>query len=186
MSDPIPVPIDPALTVVAVNGSPSHPSRSRALAQRALELLGGGRMIDLAELDPGALLALSSDPGVDEARDAIASADILVIATPVYRATYTALTKSIFDLLPQAGLAGTVVIPIASGFGADHRLAVDHGLRPLVASLEGWTTPTGVYATRDDVDAEGAITETLGIALDRATREARFAAGALAAEEPSA
>lgn len=178
----MPDPSTPDLTVVAVNGSPSHPSRSRALAARAVELLGGGRIIDLAELDPAALLALSSDAAVDEARDAIAAADIVVIATPVYRATYTALTKSIFDLLPPEGLERTVVIPIASGHGRDHRLAVDHGLRPLVASLEGWTTPTGVYATREDVDDEGAISETLGIALERAAREARFAAGALAAE----
>ena len=174
-------PSSPTPTVVAVNGSPSHPSRSRALAERAVDLLGGGRIIDLAELDPSALLALSSDAGVDEARDAIAAADILVIATPVYRATYTALTKSIFDLLPPGGLADAVVIPIASGAGPDHRLAVDHGLRPLVASLEGWTTPTGVYATRDEVPDGGALSDAVEHALVRATSEALFAAGALVA-----
>ena len=180
MTDPS-RPETPDLTVVAVNGSPSHPSRSRRLAERAVELLGGGRVIDLADLDPAALLALSSDAGVDEARDAIAAADIVVIATPVYRATYTALTKSIFDLLPPGGLADTVVIPIASGAGPDHRLAVDHGLRPLVASLEGWTTPTGVYATRDEVADGGALSPELEHALTRAAAEAHFAAGALAA-----
>ena len=179
MTDPS-HPVPPAPVVVAVNGSPSHPSRSRTLAERAVELLGGGRIIDLADLDPAALLALGSDAAVDEARDAIAAADVLVIATPVYRATYTALTKTIFDLLPPGGLADTVVIPIASGAGPDHRLAVDHGLRPLVASLDGWTTPTGVYATRDEVGDGGALSEALEHALTRAAAEALFAAGALA------
>ena len=49
MTDPS-RPETPDLTVVAVNGSPSHPSRSRRLAERAVELLGGGRIIDLADL----------------------------------------------------------------------------------------------------------------------------------------
>ena len=89
----------------------------------------------------------------------VAAAQILVVATPVYRATYTALTKTIFDLQPQGGLAGTVVIPVATGYAPDHRLAIDHGLRPLIASLDGWTTPTGIYATKADIADDGTISE---------------------------
>lgn len=166
-------------TVLAVNGSPAHPSRSHALAARALEHAGGGRLVDLADLDPGALLALASDPTVDEVRDAVGSADVLVVATPVYRATYTALTKTIFDLQPMGSLAGTVVVPIASGYGADHALSVDHGLRPLVASLGGLTTPTGVYATKADVDEDGTITDALDRRLATAVAEALALAAVL-------
>lgn len=165
-------------TVVALNGSPSQPSRSRTLAARALELAGGGRLVDLAELDPGALLALRSDPAVDEVRDAVAASAVLIVATPVYRATYTALTKTIFDLLPQDALRGTVVVPIASGYGPEHSLSVDHGLRPLVASLGGWTTPTGVYATRADVGDDGTIAPALDERLARAVAEALAVAAA--------
>ncbi len=163
--------------VVALNGSPSRPSRSRTLAARALELAGGGRLVDLAELDPGALLALRSDPAVDEVRDAVGASDVLIVATPVYRATYTALTKTIFDLLPMEGLRGTVVVPIASGYGPEHSLSVDHGLRPLVASLGGWTTPTGVYATRADVGDDGTIAPALDERLGRAVAEALAVGG---------
>lgn len=154
--------------IVAVNGSPSEPSRSRALAVRALDLLGAeGPIVDLARLDPSALLALGSDPGVDEVRELLSGARVIVLATPIYRAAYTALTKSIFDLLPQGALVGSVTIPIATGYAADHRLAIDHGIRPLIASLGGWTTPTGVYATAADVTSE-----TVRTALASAVHEA--------------
>lgn len=172
-------PVERTLRVVAVNGSPSHPSRSRALAEAAVALLGGGEILDLAELDPGALLALRSDPGVDAARSQLAAADIVVVATPIYRATYTALTKAIFDLLPQDALVGTVVVPIATGYGADHRLALDHGLRPLVASLGGWTTATGVYATKADLADDGTPSAPVHQALVAAVAEARTLARAL-------
>jgi FMN reductase len=171
----------PSLCVVAVNGSPSHPSRSRSVAGVALELAGGEAVIDLADLDPRALLAIGSDPEVDAARDQVAAADVLIVATPVYRATYTALTKTIFDLLPQDALAGTVVIPIATGYVADHRLAIDHGLRPLIASLGGWTTPTGVYATRADIADDGTLSDPLHTSVVAAVAEALTLARALQA-----
>lgn len=158
--------------VLALNGSPSRPSRSRALAARALELAGGGRLVDLADLDPGALLAIGRDAAVDEVRDAVLAADVLVVATPVYRATYTALTKAIFDLLPMEGLRGVAVVPIASGYGPEHSLCIDHGLRPLVASLGGWAVPTGVYATRAEVSDDGALAPAVDERLGRAVAEA--------------
>ncbi|HWJ64002.1 MAG TPA: NAD(P)H-dependent oxidoreductase [Acidimicrobiales bacterium] len=164
---------------LVVNGSPSHPSRSRTLAVHVLELLGGGDVLDLADLDPAALLALRSAPDVDAAAAQVEAAPILVVATPVYRATYTALTKAIFDLQPQAALAGTVVIPIATGYTPEHRLAIDHGLRPLVASLDGWTTPTGIYATRVDLGDDGAIADRVREAAAAAVSEAQVLAGAL-------
>jgi FMN reductase len=185
-----------SLLAVAVNGSPSRPSRSRLLAERVLasiEVLAaassgadrGGlvtvqsEVIDLADLDPSALLAMGSDPGVDSARDRVAEAHILVVATPVYRATYTALTKTVFDLLPQGALEGTAVVPIATGYGRDHQLAVDHGLRPLVASLGGWTVPTGLYATKADVGDDGTVTEPLAARIEAAAGEALLLARAL-------
>lgn len=164
---------------LVVNGSPSHPSRSRTLALHVLDRLGGGDVLDLADLDPGALLALRSDPGVDAAVARVAASPILVVATPVYRATYTALTKAIFDLQPQGALAGTVVIPIATGYSAEHRLAIDHGLRPLVASLDGWTTPTGIYATKADLADDGTISEAVQAAAAAAARQAQVLAEAL-------
>ncbi|HWJ98785.1 MAG TPA: NAD(P)H-dependent oxidoreductase [Acidimicrobiales bacterium] len=164
---------------LVVNGSPSHPSRSRTLAVHVLELLGGGDVLDLVDLDPAGLLALRSSPDVDAAVRRVAAASILVVATPVYRATYTALTKTVFDLQPRAALAGTVVIPVATGDAAEHALAIDHGLRPLIASLGGWTTPTGIYATRADFGDDGQASAGIHASAAAAAAEALALAGAL-------
>jgi len=160
------------MTVLALNGSPSASSKTRALAQLALDAAGGGRLVDLSVLDAEALLGRRDDPEIADVLVAVAGADLLVVATPIYRATYTALTKTVFDLLDQDALRGTVVVPIATGAGSSHRLAVDHGLRPLVASLAGWTTPTGVYATRDDFTDDGRPGPAIAALVRQAVDEA--------------
>lgn len=166
--------------LLAINGSPSRSSRTRTVASAALDLAGGGELVDLAELDPAALLGLASDPDVDRVRDLVAASRILVVATPVHRATYSALAKAIFDLQAPGALTNTVVIPVATGDSPEHRLAIDHGIRPLVASLGGWTTPTGVYALRGDVDGDGFLSEEVAWDVRRAVTDALTLAAALA------
>lgn len=164
------------MTALALNGSPSPSSKTRLLAQLALDAAGGGRLVDLASLDAEALLGRRDDAEVADVLAAMARADLLVVATPIYRATYTALTKTVFDLLDQDALRGTVVVPIATGAGSGHRLAIDHGLRPLVASLAGWTTPTGVYATKDDFTDDGRPGPHIHAVIQQAVDEAQAVA----------
>ena len=149
-----------ARRAVAICGSPASASTSRLLAERVLTLLEGrgfeSELIDLSSLPADALLGRAEDasPGegaVAEALAAVDRASVLVLATPVYRATYTALLKTLFDLMPQGALAGKVSVLIATGYGAGHLLAIDHGLRPLVASLDGLSAATGIYATAEAV-----------------------------------
>jgi FMN reductase len=104
------------------------------------------------------------------------SADALVVATPVYRRTYSGLLKALFDLFDPAALAGIpAVLAVTAAHGAES-LCIDHGLRPLIASLEGWSVPTAVYATHRDFD-EGrpidAVTERMTLALAEAEAVAR-------------
>src|SRR6266852_1938882 len=68
-------------------------------------------------------------------------------ALPIYRATYSGLLKVFFDLLPPDALARKVAIAIATGGGPSHLLAVDHGLRPLLASVGALVVATGIYGT---------------------------------------
>src|SRR5256885_12419558 len=44
----------------------------------------------------------------------------VVVATPIYKASYSGVLKSFLDLLPQFGLAGKVVLPLATG-GTDRK-----------------------------------------------------------------
>ena len=162
---------------LGISGSPSPASSPRLLVEQALALVAGRGwetdLIDLSALPAGALLARGEDPAVSAALDRVAAARILVIGTPVYRATYTALLKTIFDLMPQDHLAGKVAVLIATGAIAEHMLAIDHGLRPLVASLAGVSTAMGIYATPGDFE-EGvpgpALAQRLADAIDEALR----------------
>ena len=163
------------LTAVAISGSPSRGSRSRLLlthAVRELEAEGvATSLVDLAELPADALLGRRADPALDAAFARVSAARIVVASTPVYRATYSGLLKTFFDLLPQDALAGKLAIPIATGGGPAHLLAIDHGLRPLFASLGATTVAIGTYATDTQFSA-GAPEAGLLARLSQAVAEA--------------
>jgi len=163
-------------SVVGLSGSPKPVSRSRALLEltlAALERQGAGpsRLIDLAALPTDALLGRRDDRDVTEAIQAVQDAGIVVVSTPIYRATYSGLLKVFFDLLPQDALARKVAIAIATGGGPGHLLAVDHGLRPLLASVGALVVATGVYGT--DAQFRAGVPEpALVERIDRAALEA--------------
>jgi FMN reductase len=58
------------------------------------------------------------------------------VATPVYKASYSGLLKSWLDLMPQFGLTGKAVLPLATGGSAAHALALDYALRPVLTSMD--------------------------------------------------
>jgi FMN reductase len=139
-------------SLIALNGSPSSSSRTAAIANTAVELNGNGKVIHLGDLDAGALLARGSADDVSAALAAVRAADVLVVASPVYRRTYSGLLKAFFDLFEPAALAGIPAI-IAVTAGQDQEsLCIDHGLRPLLASLDAWSVPTAVYAVHADFE----------------------------------
>lgn len=162
------------MTLVAVNGSPSDTSKTHAVAAAAITLHGGGTLIDLTDLDGDALLLRGEHDSVKAALAAIAVADVVVLVTPVYRATFSGLLKLLLDQLPHGALEGTAVVLAATGASSAHYLSLDTGLRAVVASLGGWAVPTVVYATGDDFN-EGnepapELLDRLQQALDEAAR----------------
>ncbi|HZI22509.1 MAG TPA: NAD(P)H-dependent oxidoreductase [Gemmatimonadales bacterium] len=172
--------------VVGLSGSPSPTSKSRVLVEYALAqfaALGGGgakpALIDLGTLPADVLLgrAGASAPAVTAALVAVSAARIVVAGTPVYRATYSGLLKVFFDLLPQDGLMGKIGVPIVTGHDRGHSLAVDHGMRPLFASLGATVIAGAVYATSAQFQ-DGKASPELRQAVDRAVREALALAGA--------
>jgi len=162
--------------VIGLSGSPKPVSRSRALLELALAALerqgaGPSRLIDLAQLPSDALLGRREHREVSDAVQSVLDAGIVVVSTPVYRATYSGLLKVFFDLLPQDALTRKVAIPIATGGGPTHLLAVDHGLRPLLASVGALVVATGVYGT-DAQFRGGAPEPDLVEQIERAALEA--------------
>lgn len=139
--------------------------------------LAGGSVLDLASVDADALLFRGSDRSLDQALAAVEAADRILLATPVYRATYSGLLKLLLDHLPQGGLAGKAVILAATGISPAHFLSVDTGLRVVVASLSGWSVPTPVYAIPEDFDDQNRPGERLREALAAAVAESSLVAG---------
>ncbi|WP_199442220.1 NADPH-dependent FMN reductase [Umezawaea beigongshangensis] len=156
-------------SILVLSGSPSATSRTAALAEHlALRLRERDhrvRTIRVRELPPAALLSGDTrDPAVAEVVEAVAAADGVVVASPVYKAAYSGLLKSLLDLLPQFALAGKAVLPVVTGGSPAHVLAVDYALRPVLSALgahhvvQGWfVLDSHIVAVGDAVElAEGA------------------------------
>ena len=127
--------------VLAVSGSPKLVSRSAMLLGHVSGILEQhGHTIDtltLRDLPAQALMHADFEhPAIIDAAARLEKADGLIVATPVYKAAFSGLLKTWLDLLPQFGLAGKVVLPLATGGSVAHALALDYALRPVLTSME--------------------------------------------------
>ncbi|CAM5266078.1 MULTISPECIES: NADPH-dependent FMN reductase [Streptomyces] len=148
-------------TVLSVSGSPSATSRTaRLLRHLDRRLIAQGHEViplDVRTLPAEALLGADvRHPAIAEAAALFDRADGIVIGTPVYKAAYSGLLKSLLDLLPQYALAGKTVLPLATGGTTAHVLAIDYALRPVLSSMgaghivQGWFTLDTDIAVTDD------------------------------------
>jgi FMN reductase len=165
------------MSLVVVHAGESAASRTRALAVAALDLGGPGELVELALLPAEGLLGRAADPAVEAAVQAAQAASTLVLASPVYRASVSGAMKAFLDRFPPGALAGTAVVLAATAAVPEHYLALDTSGRALVASLDGWTVPTVVYATPDDI-VDGVVGPRVRDRLARALHEAAAVTGA--------
>jgi FMN reductase len=142
--------------ILAVSGSPSAASRTVLAVDRVLADLAdlGHTTSHLAVRDlPAAdLLSAARDtPALWAAADAVAQADGVVIATPIYKASYTGLLKAFLDLLPENALAGKAVLPLVTGGTIGHLLALDYALRPVLTALGASHVVQGRFVLDTDI-----------------------------------
>jgi len=136
-------------TVVALVGNPRPGSRTLAAAVQVADRLADGSdvtTVDLATI--GHQLFTADRSLLDPALATVSSARLLVVATPIYKATYTGLLKSFLDLYGPDGLAGVVAVPLVVSGGPAHLLAGEVHLRPLLVEL-GATVPTRALAVTE-------------------------------------
>ncbi|MFD0617577.1 NADPH-dependent FMN reductase [Paenibacillus sp. GCM10027629] len=137
--------------IVLIAGSPTNGSRLFGLTQYATDHLSlSGFDVDVisaAELPAEDLLRANFNSLViQKALAAVEQADAVIIASPVYKASYSGALKTILDLVPQKGFQGKVVLPLFVGGTIAHLLAIDYALKPVVAALGGTNILGGVYA----------------------------------------
>jgi FMN reductase len=165
-------------SVGVVVGNPKPRSRTLTVAEavadaaaRAVGLAEADRTtIDLAELGPRLFDWSSAE--VRQAVDAVRNCTLAVVASPTYKASYTGLLKSFLDWFRTTDLSGVTVVPVMVGADAQHALAVEVHLRPVLIEL-GATLPTrGLYVTEDQLDA---LDDLLGAWLVEASGPLRSA-----------
>lgn len=168
------------LHLVAVSGGLQRPSKSAALAEHLLDLIADEvpceqRLVELGQLAPrlaGAVWRTQLPDTVERELAAVEQADVLVVATPVFRGSYTGLFKHFFDFIHQDALVDKPVLLAATGGSERHALVIDHQLRPLFSFFQARTLPLGVYATDSDfVDhrlRNQALIERARLAVQRA------------------
>jgi len=182
------------LRLVAVSGGMQRPSRTTALAEQLLALIANEipcepRLVEMGRLAPqlaGAVWRSQLPDTVERELVAVEQADVLVVATPVYRGSYTGLFKHFFDFIHQDALIDKPVLLAATGGSQRHALVIDHQLRPLFSFFQARTLPLGIYATDEDFAdyrlQNDALIQRAGLAVQRAlplvelTRHARAAA----------
>ncbi|WBQ07166.1 NADPH-dependent FMN reductase [Kribbella sp. CA-293567] len=140
-------------SVVTVVGNPKPGSRTAAAAASVAELLASElgtpyRIDELVDLVTFAPAIFQGDDAAEKDREAlesaielVSSASVIILATPVYKGSYTGLLKSFLDVLPHQALAGSVVVPVTVSAAASHKLLADLHLRPVLAEL-GASVPT--------------------------------------------
>ena len=166
-------------SIVTIASSPSAASRTDAVLghiERRLAVRGHDvQRVVVRDLPPEALLrADATDPQIAAVVARIEAADAVVVTTPVYKAAYTGLLKTLLDLLPQYALRGKSVLPVATGGSAAHVLAVDYALRPVLVSLGAEHVTQGWFVLASDVQvfpADGGVllSESASRALHQVT-----------------
>ncbi len=151
--------------IVSIAGSPSHPSRTSAVLNYASSLLRlEGLDVDLIavrDLPAEDLLFGKFDSlALNKAKASIEQASGIIIATPIYKASYTGVLKAFLDLLSPGAFSGKVILPIATGGTLAHMLAIDYALKPLIATLGARYILGGVYLldTQIQVNDLGSVT----------------------------
>lgn len=148
------------LSVVIVNGSPTERSKTMGLtdlvtASLAEKLAVEVRRVDVYHLGAGFTGAITREdvtPEVEQAIRLAETADVLIAATPVYRASYPGMFKHFFDLVEPYALANKPVILVATGGSDRHALVIEHALRPLFGFFQAATIPVGFYVNSGDFD----------------------------------
>lgn len=168
------------INVVAVSGSFGRPSRTLSLVEEIIRHIAINVNIDVHLIELGQIgkqlgvtfsrQELSPELNRDIAK--IENADFLVVATPVYRGSYTGLFKHLFDLVDHEALIDVPVLLAATGGSDRHALIIDHQLRPLFSFFQALTLPIGVYGTEADFENYQVASETLKQRINLAVQRA--------------
>ena len=131
--------------VAVVVGNPRVGSRTLAAATHVARELAGepDLVVDLAALGRG--LLDPGDPVVTRRVRRVGESDLVVVASPTYKGSFTGLLKVFLDRFATGtGLPG-LAVPLMLGAGPAHALAPEVFLRPVLTELGATVAGRGLY-----------------------------------------
>jgi len=153
--------------VTVVVGNPKPQSRTLAVATAvadAVEERLGTRpsaprlTIDLADF--GGRLIDWGDQEVTGLVEKMIESDLLIVASPTYKATYTGLLKVFLDRVPAPALRPAVAVPLMMGGSPVHSLAPEVHLRPLLVELGASCPTAGLFVLESQLGELPVVIDT--------------------------
>ena len=140
-------------TLLAIHGTVTRPGRLYQAIEAALSGLDGlaSPATDILHLGDHRISFADGRPLPDYDDDTqavverVVAADMYLIATPVFRASFTGALKNLLDHVPVEGLHGKACGLIGMGATDHHYLSVDSQLRPVLAWFGAHVVPGMVY-----------------------------------------
>jgi len=128
--------------IVVVSGNPRAGSRTSSLAVAVGEALAAGSPVEVVEVgELGAGLLTPGDEPTARAVRLVREAEVLVVATPTYKGSYTGVLKVLLDQLPAQALAGKRAVPVVTAGVAPQAAAAEALLRQLLTELGAEVAP---------------------------------------------
>jgi FMN reductase len=145
--------MSPPLKLTIVSGNPKPASRTLQIAQRVADGVFPGQTIEVIELTEHARDLFDwNASSVDELVKRVAASDVVIFATPTYKATYTGLLKAFLDRFQANGLSGVVAFVVMTGADFHHALAPQATLVPLLLELAASVPNRGLFFNTAQID----------------------------------
>ena len=133
------------MSIVVINGTNNASSRVNAIAHYISEKVQA-TTINVFDLPANDLLRTNfASQAIQDANETVEKANVIVLLTPIYKASFTGILKTYIDLLPEKAFVGKTIIPIIVGGTERHQLVIDFSLKPLASALGATQILQGVF-----------------------------------------
>jgi FMN reductase len=142
--------------LLMIVGAATPPGRLAAAIAFAAESAQGSAAVDILNLAETPIESCDGRPldkydaNTQQAVARITNAAAVLIAAPVYRASYPGVLKNLLDTAPVEALQAKPVGIVAMGGSPHHFLGVDWQLRGVLTWFGALVAPTSVYITGGD------------------------------------
>lgn len=145
------------MKAVVVVGNPKPGSRTRDAGERLVHAFGAEtQTLEICDLGPD-LLSWGSAK-VSDAVKTVQDADLVVVASPTFKGTYSGLLKLFLDQFAGGtGMKDVVAVPLMLGGSLAHALAPELTLRPVLSEIGASCPAPGLFLVDSTYTEDGAL-----------------------------